>query len=226
MSNTVATAAPDPTPPRRHKRSPITPEREDAFISALIQSGGSFAFASLASAPKDGNDRTGENNYGPCYETWRSYIKRSPAFAQRVQDALTRVLGDMESLLHQRAHEKDRRPIVDRNGAIVAYAEDARNSNAMLLAWLRKHSTEWLERKIVALNAEVKHTTDDDSGGLSYRIRVDDLQLLSESERVALGELLSKLEAAKAAEKKRLGKPDDDAANAPALPPPAPSPEM
>jgi hypothetical protein len=197
--------------PKRHVE-PMTPEREDVFIDALIKSGGSFAYASMAAAPKNGNGnpRSGKNNAAPCYETWRSYIKRSPEFAIRVQNALTSALANMENLLHERAHQKDTRPIVDRDGNVVAVAEDSRNANSMLLAWLRKHSPEWLEKKIVALNAEVLHKNADDesAGGLRYVVRAEHVRMLEPEKQKLLMELLTDIEEIRLAEKKQKQLPD------------------
>jgi len=81
-------------------RRPITPEREDAFLRAFIESGGSFSDACRAASPHLATDSAGRNP--PAHSSWRQHITNNLAFAERFAEAKAEVADELLKIAHRR----------------------------------------------------------------------------------------------------------------------------
>jgi hypothetical protein len=173
---------------------PITPEREDAFVDALLKTG-SLSAAAAAASPH--LVRRGSTRYG--IATFRDHARRNPAFAARVEAALTEVRGKMESLVLERALTPDEKPVFNPKTGEMFVAVDRRNANVMLSLWLASHHPDkWAPKKNVQVDAKVQHTANSLTSGAQWVIKTDDILLLSDpAEQQQLIALLSKMEDAR-----------------------------
>jgi hypothetical protein len=179
----------------RSSRRRITPEREAKFLEALALTGDMQA-ASRAVSQHTGGPAAAD--HAPGFETWRRHRKNTPAFDQRCREAESVAYGALVQMLFERVAKPDRRPILDRAGKVVAYAEDHRNCNQLLMRALEKISPDWVQKKNVGLQGEVKHThTVEIDREARFFLDAGDVALLPEEDQYALHRLLEKIEDAR-----------------------------
>ena len=174
----------------RNGRIPITPERADAFLKALRETG-SYSAAAAAASPHLAAAGSKTCSVG----AFREYARRNPQFAEDVEAAMTEVKGRMEALVLERAMTPDERPIFGKNGALLGVQKDSRPANQMLALWLASHDPgKWAAKQ--SIKSEVTVTNNDASltSGAAFIVKPADVLLLDEADRATLIDLLSKLE--------------------------------
>jgi len=222
--NTTSPPLADPAipPPALHRRdgyiahAPITPERRKKFLAALAETG-SWRYASATASAHlvraKGGFRATER-YGE--ESFRCLMKRDPAFAAEVQEALNAATARLEKKLIDRIDVPNRRPIYDKNGGLLGHDENWRDANVLLLRALEKCAPdEWTpaQKRSVTSNVTVTHEGGAPAG-LSYHVTAQDVLRLPPDEQRVLLALLERIEASR----------EDEAA--PALPAPAAVPAL
>lgn len=165
-----------------HNHGPVTLERRDTFLRVLSETG-SFTAAARAATPWG----TGKL---PGYRTWYDLCKRDPEFAEAVAEARAAALGRIEEEIVRRAFKPDERPILDRNGKVVAVALDHRNANLMLLRAAEKLSpSDWAPKKNISGVIQHDHQHEHD---FRFVIEPGHVMLLPEDKRA---EFIAMLEA-------------------------------
>lgn len=177
------------------QRQPVTERRKAAFLEALRQTGSLRWAAAIASPHLGGEPRPGGKARG--FESFRDAMRRDPVFAAEVEEALSVALGTAEKLLAERMLTPDTRPIVDKNGAVVAVATDHRNANTLLLRFLERHSPDhWAPKKQLSGTVTHDHTHQHTLGPATpgYTITADDLLALPDDKRRLLVSILDEVE--------------------------------
>jgi hypothetical protein len=171
-------------------RMPITPERAEAFLIALRETG-SYSAAAAAASPHLAAKGSKSCSIG----AFREYARRNPQFAENVEAAMTEVKGRMEALVLERAMTPDERPIFGKNGALLGVQKDSRPANQMLALWLASHDPgKWAAKQSIKSEVTVNNADGSLTGGQAYIVKPADVLLLDEADRVKLIDLLSKLE--------------------------------
>jgi hypothetical protein len=171
-------------------RMPITPERAEAFLIALRQTG-SYSAAAAAASPHLAAKGSKSCGVG----AFREYARRNPQFAEDVEAAMTAVKGEMEALVLERARTPDERPIFGKNGALLGVQKDSRPANQMLALWLSSHDpAKWAAKLSTKTEVTVTNTDGSLTSGAAFIVKPADVLLLDEADRATLIDLLSKLE--------------------------------
>src|ERR1700691_2536416 len=99
------------------KHLTVTPERRDLYLRSLARHGSKRQAAVEASRHLDGFDPSNPNRASG---TFANLERRDPTFAAEVREAIAVAIGAAEEMLSVRMNTPDRRPIIDKNGNIVA----------------------------------------------------------------------------------------------------------
>ncbi len=127
----------DPLAPRVVR--PVDDKRRETYLQVLRETGSHSAAARRASpwAGKRG-----------AVSTFKDLRHRDPIFEAQCQRALSDALGKFEQLAMRLAEEGDRRPIFDKNGALLGH--ETRHDSRLILAVLAKlNPGEWSQRSQV-----------------------------------------------------------------------------
>lgn len=182
------------TPRRSIQR--IDDRRKAAFLEALRQTGSFRWAATIASPHLHGRERrSGRRGHG--YESFRDAMRRDPIFAAAVEEAQSFALGRAEQILAERMLTPDTRPIIDKNGVVVAVATDHRNANTLLLRFLERHSPDhWAPKKQLSGTVAHDHTHQHTLGPTTpgYTVTADDLLALPDDKRRLLVSILDEVE--------------------------------
>jgi hypothetical protein len=190
--------APAPKIGRPRTRALLTEDRLAKYLEVLEQTGSHNEAARVATPhPNDITPGTKSKPApAPGYASFYSWRKSHPDFEQACVDCVARAVGRAESELARRMNLPTERPTVDRNGNIVHISKDFRDANRLLERFLARHKPEdWTPRN--RLDSNVTITGANNIGGAVYCIRASDLDLLGESDRVELMQILSRLEDAR-----------------------------
>lgn len=186
------------TPRRSIQR--IDDRRKAAFLEALRQTGSFRWAATIASPHLHGRERkSGRRGHG--YESFRDAMRRDPIFAAAVHEAQSYALGRAEQILAERMLTPDTRPIIDKNGVVVAVATDHRNANTLLLRFLERHDGGWAQKKHVA--GEVAHQHQHQHvhtlspGEPGFTVTASDIRALPEERQRLLLSLLDEVDEAR-----------------------------
>jgi hypothetical protein len=187
----------NPDIPRRSIQR-VDERRKQVFLETLRQTG-SLRWAATIASPHLAGDpardpRRGGKGHG--FESFRDAMRRDPVFAAEVEAALAHALGTAEKLLAERMLTPDTRPIVDKNGNVVAVATDHRNANALLLRFLERHDPGWAPRKNVSgeIAHQHQHTHELAAAEPGYTITARDIRALPEDKQRLLLSLLDEIE--------------------------------
>lgn len=165
-------------------KMPITPEREDLFLKAFVETGGSFSDACRAASPHLPADSAGR--HPPAHQTWRNHEKNDLAFAERMNDARREVADELIKIATQRIKEGTRRPMLYRGKQGVDHtgrpAWDVKYSDALLFKRLQSLLPEFRDTKEVNVNVRGHWT-----------LAAADLQALGEAELATFTNLMEKI---------------------------------
>ena len=137
----------------------ITPARRLKYLENLRVTGSHSAAAVAASPhlpekPSPQGNRQG-NRQG--YNSFFTLRKTDPLFAVQCEEALDACLAAVETALMDRAMKPPMRPIVDKNGVVVASWEDRNSSDRLLLRVAAKLNREdWSEKHVVEQTVTVR----------------------------------------------------------------------
>ncbi|MEM9066584.1 MAG: hypothetical protein AAGB51_13965 [Planctomycetota bacterium] len=186
-------------------RRPIDDKRRRVFLKVLAETG-SVAAAARAATPhskaKDG--RAGRRSF-------EQLAERDPIFAAQVEEAKSHAIARVEEAIMERAFQPDERPIIDKEGNVVAVQTDRRNANAMLLRAAEALAPErWAPKKNIS--SDVRHSGQVAHAHLHAAVRpgvleidINDLHRLPAERADLLIEIIGELrEATEVEETKRL----------------------
>ncbi len=174
----------DTKPPGlKHSNTPMTPERKEVFLKALAETGSSTHAAAVASPESFG--------HRPGYSSFRDERRRDPQFALRWQEAMDAFLGAVEAELAKWSMKGRSRPIVNKDGQVVAY-DDHPPDPRIMLAVARRHDPRWNEKQTLEHTGQVGHSV---TGGLVMgAITAEHMMLLDDpEERSTFARLLKKM---------------------------------
>jgi hypothetical protein len=182
----------EPTENKIIRRQAVTEDRKRAYIAALRETGSHF-FASIAATPH-ANDTESHRPSG--YSTFLKLRKTDAAFAAECDEAMSESVGRAEHELSRRMYLPSERPIIDKQGRVVATATDWRNADILLMKFLARHRPEWIDqqKRQVDSTVSVSHTAGIAPAGAAYVISSEVASLLSEADRLALGDIMCRAE--------------------------------
>jgi hypothetical protein len=183
----------DSPPTKIVRRLAVTEERKAAYIAALRATGSHF-FASVAASPYP-NDVDGHRPSG--YSTFLKLRRTDSEFSAACDEALAEAVGRAEQELSRRMYVPSERPVLDRQGRVAAVATDWRNADVLLTKFLSRHRPEWVDqqKRQVESNVNVNHAAAGAShAGAAYVISSEVLSMLTDSDKLALGEIMCRAE--------------------------------
>lgn len=178
----LALVLPTSNQPPGTTHQPLTEERKATYLRVLEETGSTDA-ASAAATPHGTGARPG-------HTTFRELRKKDPEFAVLAEEAESRYYGALERAMAKWAVTPGERPIVDKNGNVVA-TETKPPDPRLLLAALRRHKSEWREKQEVQVSGTVDHVH---QGGV-FSIPFEAALLLTPEKRALLAELVEEVSA-------------------------------
>lgn len=179
-------------PPQPNRALVEDAERQALFLEGLRKTGSPVA-AARAASPHLQQSRARHRGYS----AFRRLRLVDPEFAEAWDAAMDEFRADLEVEVLRRALEVPKRPVLNKDGKIVAEVEDRNSADRVLLRLMARHDPSWAERR--ELTGTIEH-----SGGVnvshwlnsphSVTIDADDIDLLDESQRVALLDALQTIE--------------------------------
>lgn len=166
-----------PPQPKGTSHMPVTDERKATYLRVLEETGSTDA-ASAAATPHGTGARPG-------HSTFRDLRRSDPEFAIAADEAYSRYIGALERTMAEWSVKGRSRPIVDKDGNVVA-TDDHPPDPRLLLATLRRHRPEWREKQEVQVSGTVDHVH---SGGV-FTIPFENAVLLSPEKRALLADLV------------------------------------
>lgn len=133
----------------------ITPTRREKYLAVLRSTGSHSAASREASHHLPA--KTGDNRKAIGYQSFLDLRKNDPTFAVACEEALADCLAGVETAIMDRAMKPPTRPVLDREGNVVAVWEDRNSSDRLLLKVAAKlNREEWSERATIDHNVTVK----------------------------------------------------------------------
>ena len=180
--------------PKRITRMRLSPDRLDKYVEILSITGSHMEASRLASFP---NDTTNANGNAPGYPGFLRERKSNPDFARRCDEAMQAAIGRAESELARRMYLPTERASISKDGTIVHISRDFRNADLLLQKFLTRHRPdEWADRSRLDSNVTT-NSSGSATSGAAYVITPGMLSMLSDSDRLALGEILCRAEDAR-----------------------------
>jgi hypothetical protein len=170
-------------------QGPIT-EAEFALACEVLEKTGSESAALLvfSRGAVDADNRPSRRT------TFKNTLRRNPAWQARWDDAKSAALAWVEQSIADACRNPDRKPIFDKAGRLLGYAEDSCNKNWMLMNMARRlDPAAWSERRRLEVDGQVdvKHSAVRPS---DYTLSAEDVFRLSPADQQALFALLQKVE--------------------------------
>lgn len=183
--------------PQGGTSQPVTPERRETYLQALRETG-SHEYAAATATPHGTGLRPGGT-------TFRDLRKRDPEFELQCKEAISEFLGSLEQTIAHWAKRGRERPLLDKNGNVVAVESFPPDSKLLLAALRRLAPERWNERQQLEVSGAVTHVHQDALAVLTY----DDVMLLEREDRNAITALLQKVADARAAQDPKVIEHDD-----------------
>jgi hypothetical protein len=191
-------------PKRAVTRSKLTPERLAKYLEVLRETGSHFEAARVATPfpneVKPVSEESGGTTPPSGYQTFLHYRRTHPVFEQQCIDAINEAIGAAESELARRMRLPTERATIDKLGNVVHVTKDYRNADLLLLRFLARHAPDiWTETQKRELSGtmQVQHGNAYAAAGVAYNITSEVLRMLSEADRIALGEIMCRAEDAR-----------------------------
>lgn len=185
------------SPHRRQRQDPaIVAERKRIFLDELAKHG-VFRYAAAAASGHlvARNGYTCDSNCGE--QTFATWMKQDPAFAEQVRGALQVAVGNLEKKLIDRIDVPNVRPIYDKQGNRLGEDVNWRDANVLLLRALERHDQAWIQKKQIDGTTHVITSDADVGSGAAYVLKPTDMLLLPAERRAELMSLLEEIEAAR-----------------------------
>jgi hypothetical protein len=160
---------------------PVTRERRETYLQTLRETG-SHEAAAAAATPHGKGARPGGT-------TFRELRRRDPEFEIACKEAQDAFLGSLEKTIAHWATTGRERPIIDKNGNVVAVETFPPDAKLLLAALRRLAPDRWNERQQLEVSGTLHHQHADAMAVLTY----DDAMLLPRDDRNQLATLLQRV---------------------------------
>lgn len=176
----------------------MSPERKNAFLAALRESGGIMATACRAASPH--SPRLNASGTPACWSSFRAAMERDPSFNASVQEVLEQCRDDVEAEIHRRGQLGWTEPVFQKGERVLDHdgtpAVIRKFSDNLLLARARALMPSRYNEK-----RQVEHTGTIMHGAAGHlQITSADLVALNEPQRDQLSGILKVIQAARKGE--------------------------
>jgi hypothetical protein len=134
--------------------APVTEKRKAAYLETLRTTGSHSAAARAASMHLEGKSN---GRVRIAYQTFLDERRRSPEFAVACDEAMADCLASVEAAIVDRALHPPKRPVLNKEGEVVAEWEDRSSADRLLVTLAKKLNREdWGDKATIDHNVTVK----------------------------------------------------------------------